>query len=130
LPIDAAFSAAPKNKLQSLVNETAAQVQLAYRQHPAEQQLRREQLEATLTAWRAAERSEANNALLTNWLHAAMQNSMPGSREPLPPKPTFVAASKVESSAATRVEHKSPTLAIETDAETDPFRDDPETKRE
>jgi hypothetical protein len=126
LPIDAAFSAAPKNKLQALVNETATQVQLAYRQHPGEQQLRREQLEATLASWRAAERSEANNALLIRWLHAAMQNSMPGSREPMPPKPTFVVASNVEAAGESRVEHKSPTLAIEADAEADPFRDDPE----
>jgi hypothetical protein len=133
LPIDAAFSAAPKNKLQSLVNETVAQVQLAYRQHPAEQKLRRAQLEATLAAWRSAERSEANNALLATWLHAAMQHSMPGSREPLPPTPTFLITQQVAAPAGPRVERtepKTPTLAIEADAQTDPFRDDPETERE
>src|SRR5690242_1263991 len=52
---------AAAEKLQVLLNDTAAQIQLAYRQHPDEQLTRREQLAAVIAAWRAAPRSEANN---------------------------------------------------------------------
>jgi hypothetical protein len=83
-------------KLQVLLNDTAAQIQLAYRQHPDEQTTRREQLAAVIAAWRAAPRSEANNERLANWLRAAIRSSMPGSNEPLPPTPSFAAAVKVE----------------------------------
>jgi hypothetical protein len=83
-------------KLQVLLNDTAAQIQLAYRQHPDEQTTRREQLAAVIAAWRAAPRSEANNERLANWLRAAIRSSMPGSHEPLPPAPGFTAAVKVE----------------------------------
>jgi hypothetical protein len=82
--------------LQVLVNDTAAQIQLAYRQHPDEQATRREQLAAVIAAWRAAPRNEANNQRLANWLRAAIQSSMPGSNDPLPPAPTFAAIVKPE----------------------------------
>lgn len=82
--------------LQVLVNATAAQIQLAYRQHPDEQSARREQLAAVLAAWRAAPRNETNNERLANWLRAAIQSSMPGSKEPLPPTPAFTAIVKPE----------------------------------
>lgn len=123
LPIDAAFGAAPTNKLQALVNETATQVQLSYRQHPAEQKQRQDQIAAVIAAWRTAERSEANNQLLTAWLHAAILSSMPGSREPLPPAPSFAVTVKVEVPS----DAKQPTEAIDAQSESDPFRDDPET---
>src|SRR5262245_29677151 len=84
------------DKLQVLVNDTAAQIQLAYRQHPDEQATRREQLAAVIAAWRAAPRNEANNQRLANWLRAAIQSSMPGSNDPLPPAPTFTAILKPE----------------------------------
>jgi hypothetical protein len=85
------------DKLQPLVNDTAAQIQLAYRQHPDEQATRREQLAAVIAAWRAAPRNEANNQRLANWLRAAIQSSMPGSNEPLPQTPSFTAIVKTES---------------------------------
>jgi hypothetical protein len=89
-------SAGAAEKLQVLVNDTAAQIQLAYRRHPDEQAARREQLAAVLAAWRAAPRNEANNERLANWLRAAIHSSMPGSNEPLPPTPSFAAVVKVE----------------------------------
>lgn len=83
-------------KLQVLLNDTAAQIQLAYRQRPDERTTRREQLAAVIAAWRAAPRNEANNERLADWLRAAIRSSMPGSNEPLPPAPTFTAVVKVE----------------------------------
>ena len=92
-----AGAAAPAaDKLQVLVNETAAQLQLAYRQHPDERARRREQLAAVVAAWRAAPRSEANNERLATWLRAAILSSMPGSKEPLPAVPSFAVVVKAE----------------------------------
>src|SRR5215211_7799270 len=61
-------AAATADRLQILVNDTAAQLQLAYRQHPDERARRQEQLAAAVAAWRAAPRNEANNERLANWL--------------------------------------------------------------
>ncbi len=101
-PASAGLAAPATDKLQVLLNNTVAQLQLAYRQHPVERAHRQEQLVAAVVAWRAAPRNEANNEKLANWLRAAMASSMPGSREPLPAIPSFavvaapVAAVKVE----------------------------------
>src|SRR5215211_1144948 len=84
------------DKLQVLVNDTAVQLQLAYRQHPDERARRQDQLAAAVAAWRAAPRSEANNERLANWLRAAILNSMPGSQEPLPAVPSFAVIVKTE----------------------------------
>jgi hypothetical protein len=132
--VDAAAPAA--DKLQLLLNDTAAQLQLAYRQHPDERARRQEQLTATIAAWRAAPRSEANNERLATWLRAAIVSSMPGSQEPLPAVPSFVAIVKAEPQPAAHdaiVEPKVVEKAIEKKApvetaakpEDDPFRDDP-----
>jgi hypothetical protein len=99
------------DKLQVLVNATAAQIQLAYRQHPDEQAARREQLAAVVAAWRAAPRNEANNERLANWLRAAIQSSMPGSKEPLPGAPSFGPIVKVEPQPSPR-EKAQPTEAV------------------
>ena len=128
------------DKLQGLVNDTAAQLQIAYRQHPDERARRQEQLAAAVAAWRAAPRSEANNERLAIWLRAAILSSMPGSQEPLPAVPSFAAIVKVEpqpevheapaepQAVAKAIEKKAPVEAIAKPArerEDDPFRDDP-----
>jgi hypothetical protein len=124
------------DKLQLLVNDAAAQLQLAYRQHPDERARRQEQLTAVVAAWRAAPRSEANNERLATWLRAAILSSMPGSTESLPAVPTFAAIAKAEpqpvaheapaepQAAEKVVEKKAPTEAV-AKPEDDPFRDDP-----
>src|SRR5437870_13306616 len=75
--VPTAALAAPAERLQALVNDTAAQFQLAYRQYPDERKLRQEQLAAVVTAWRSAPRNEANNERLAAWLRAAILSSMP-----------------------------------------------------
>jgi hypothetical protein len=126
------------DKLQKLVNDTAAQLQLAYRQHPDERARRQEQLTAAVAAWRAAPRSEANNEKLATWLRAAILNSMPGSKESLPAIPSFAAVVKAEPQPETHeapvepqavekvIEKKAPVEAV-VKPEDDPFRDDPES---
>jgi hypothetical protein len=124
------------DKLQALVNDAAAQLQLAYRQHPDERARRQEQLTAVIAAWHAAPRSEANNERLATWLRAAILSSMPGSKDSLPAVPNFAVVVKaephpeaheapVEQQAAEKVvEKKAPTEAVAKPAD-DPFRDDP-----
>jgi hypothetical protein len=137
-------AAAPAaDKLQVLVNDTAAQLQLAYRQRPDERARRQEQLTAVVAAWRAAPRNEANNERLATWLRAAIVSSMPGSQEPLPAVPGFAAIVKAEPQPEAQkaaaepqaaekkpqavekaIEKQSPVEAIAKPAD-DPFRDDP-----
>ncbi len=129
--------------LQVLVNETSAQIQLAYRLHPTEGQQRQEQLNAAVAAWRAAPHTDANNEQLTTWLHSAIRASMPGSRAKLQPIPAFKSndhsgkrpleptPAETHPSAVVPVDKHAvgPTPVIESttpaDEETDPFRDDP-----
>jgi hypothetical protein len=143
MPAIAGSAAGATDKLQVLVNETAAQLQLAYRQHPDERARRQEQLTAAVAAWRAAPRSEANNERLAIWLHAAILSSMPGSQEPLPATPSFAAIVKVEPQSEAHkapaepqaaekepqavekvIQKQSPVEAVAKPAD-DPFRDDP-----
>lgn len=131
------------DKLQVLVNDTATQLQLAYRQHPGERARRQEQLAAAVAAWRAAPRSEANNEKLAIWLRAAIVSSMPGSKEPLPAAPSFAVIVKVElqpevhelpvepqaierkpQAVEQAIEKQTPAEAVAKPAD-DPFRDDP-----
>lgn len=87
--------------LQSLVNDTAVQFKLAYRHNATEHRRRHQQLVETITAWRAARRNDVNNRMLAGWLRGAIRNSMPGSRDPLPPMPKFQpAAAAINSTAA------------------------------
>jgi hypothetical protein len=123
-------SAAPASRLQSLVNDTAAQIQIAYRQHPDEREIRQKQLAAVINAWRAAARSEANNELLSTWLHAAIRYSMPGSRDPLPTMPAFAANAKVESRLVGNAAAKKADAKTGAKADADPFGDDPANDRE
>jgi hypothetical protein len=136
MPGIASAAAPAPDKLQLLLNDTAAQLQLAYRQHPDERARRQEQLTAAVAAWRAAPRSEANNERLATWLRAAIVSSMPGSQEPLPAVPGFAAIVKAEPQPAAHeavVEPQVVEKAIEKKApvemvakpEDDPFRDDP-----
>jgi hypothetical protein len=87
--VEASVAAGP---FQGLVRATTTQIQLAFRNNEEERAHRREQVAATIAAWRAAGRSAANDQLLTNWLREAIRKSMPGSREPLPELPKFVRA--------------------------------------
>ena len=139
VPGIAGAAAGAADKLQVLVNDTAAQFKLAYRQHPEERARRQEQLAAAVAAWRAAPRSEANNQRLAAWLRSAILSSMPGSHEPLPAVPSFAAIVKAEPQPAASVVNETPVVprafekAVETKApveaaakqQDDPFRDDP-----
>ena len=135
-------AAAPPDRVPSLVRETSAQFQIAYRLHPEEGQRRQEQLAAVVNAWRAAPRTEANNERLTTWLRSAIRASMPGSREALPASPIFTATAATQTRPVAKPTALEPTLAepmvantkaaVESspapskhDAEADPFRDDP-----
>jgi hypothetical protein len=144
LPLTASAAAGPNEKLQVLVNDTAAQFRLVYRQQPGERALRQEQLATAIAAWRAAPRSEANNERLATWLRAAILSSMPGSQEPLPAVPGFAAMVKAEPQPQVHVQRPQPTEAHESPLEpqvaekkapteavakpdNDPFRDDSES---
>ena len=136
-------AAEPASKLQSLVNDTAAQIQLAYQRDPNERDERQQEVATVLAAWRSAPRSEANNEQLATWLRAAIASSMPGSREPLPAAPNFATSTKTDRAPEVSVvkqpaDKPSAKPAAEStahvdakaDKEVDPFRDDPvsETK--
>ena len=129
LLMTARAAAKPADKLQSLVNDTAAQIELAYRQNPTEGERRRAELVVVLAGWRAAERSEANNERLATWLRAAIRKSMPGVNEPLPAVPAFAATIKNELLPAGKSVLKKKTPEPTTKSEADPFQDDPAGKR-
>lgn len=76
-------------RLQPLVNDAVAQLQLSFRHHRAEQLQRYEELREVVEAWQASPRTDANNRLLEDWLRAAIRSSMPGARTALPPRPQF-----------------------------------------
>jgi hypothetical protein len=103
------------SRLQSLVNDTAAQLQIAYRHNAPERRARYEQLSRAVAAWKAAPRSEENDRMLTDWLRTAIRRSMPGSREPLPPSPAFKRP----------FAETTPTSSAADKSTGDPFADDP-----
>src|SRR5437016_851391 len=107
-------AAGSTDKLRSLANDTAAQLELAYRQHPVERQLRQQQFAAVVKSWRVADRSETNNERLANWLHAAILSSMPGSQDPLPPAPSFGAIDRAEPQSQTKA-HEAPIVSHASD---------------
>jgi hypothetical protein len=76
-------------RLQSLVNDAAVQLQLSYRHDPLERGHRHDELGRAISAWNKSARTAADNERLAEWLRQAMQVSMPGSREALPPMPEF-----------------------------------------
>jgi hypothetical protein len=113
--------------MQTLVNETFAQIDLAYRQHPSERELRRQHLAQVIKSWRTAEHSESNNERLTIWLRAAIVSSMPGSQEALPPEPAFTSGVKIREPELAPEAAVKPAHAPDVKVEADPFRDDPVT---
>jgi hypothetical protein len=120
------MGAGSSKNLQALTNEASAQIDLAYRQHPLQRELRRQQLAEVVKLWRAAEREQSNSELLANWLRAAIVNSMPGSQDPLPAAPAFKLAAKVHEPEIA-IEPAVKTLPVaDTKIDTDPFRDDAE----
>jgi hypothetical protein len=137
----AAHAAAQRERLPNLVAEASVQFELAYRSYPAEGQHRQEQLNAVVATWRSAPRTEANNERLIAWLRAAIQSSMPGSREPLPMAPSFAISTErdkrpIAEPTLASVRTPEPTPANEAarsskdDSRVDPFRDDPANKQE
>jgi hypothetical protein len=118
-----AQGAATSVSLQALVNDTAAQIQLAYRLDPTERQRRHEQLEEAVKSWRTVQRSDANNRLLAEWLRAAMRNSMPGSVEALPAPPAFDTGETSLLSAQSAERESSRSIGDKSAG--DPFGDDP-----
>ena len=94
------------SRLQPLVNDTVAQLQVAYRHDPAEGQGRYARLAEGIEQWRNAPRNEANDRLLAEWLRAAMRTSMPGSQAAFPAAPRFTGGPEAKSTE-------------------DPFGDDP-----
>ncbi|HEX5472759.1 MAG TPA: hypothetical protein VFW73_12785 [Lacipirellulaceae bacterium] len=119
----ALFADEQANNLQLLVNDTAAQIQLAYRRLPNEQHDRQAQLEAVVAGWHRSTRSEVNNEQLATWLHQAILNSMPGSTKPLPPAPRFAASDK-SVFHATEIAVKKTSSVLHGMPDDDPFRDD------
>ena len=92
--------------LPKLVGETVAQIDVAYRRKPTEKASRRAQLDAVVSAWRAAPRSAANDRRLIEWLRMAIRKSMPGSREPLPGMPEFDRPATPSESTAAPMTHR------------------------
>jgi hypothetical protein len=143
-----ARAATKPERLPDLAAEASTQFELAYRSYPAEGENRQAQLNAVVTAWRSAPRTEANNERLTNWLRAAIRSSMPGSRDPLPPAPSFATSGEADKRTPAKAKPESvrapePTPAAEVttqpkaespkagsaDSQVDPFRDDPADKQ-
>jgi hypothetical protein len=124
LTASTAMASAPVNRLQALLNDTAAQIRLAYRHDPDEYNRRAAELAGVVRAWRAAERNGTNNQLLAAWLRAAIATSMPGSTEPLPAVPKFLLSTKNVSQSADSALTK-PAAAPSSKSNDDPFRDDP-----
>jgi hypothetical protein len=137
--------------LPPLARETQAHFETSYWRAPAEKQRRLTQLNEVTAAWRTATKNESNDRRLHVWLRMAIRNSMPGSREPLPPVPSFerpwspdeasVAAEAREAEAAelapdsdggddamrpvTKVTPTSKRNLPDNRSSGDPFRDDP-----
>jgi hypothetical protein len=137
----AARAATQRERLPNLIAEASDQFELAYRAYPAEGKHRQEQLNAVVAAWRSAPRTEVNNERLNAWLRAAIQSSMPGSREPLPMTPSFATNTvrdkrPIAEPAVAGARTPEPKPANETarsskdDSRVDPFRDDPSNKQE
>jgi hypothetical protein len=82
-------SGARPPRLQSLVNDAVAQLQLSYRHDPAERQARYEEIGRAIDAWKKSARGPIDNERLAEWLRESMRASMPGSRTPLPSLPQF-----------------------------------------
>jgi hypothetical protein len=136
----ATASAAPtattqRDRLPTLAVEATTQFELAFRACPSKGEARREKLEAVVATWRAAPRTEANDEQLSNWIHAAIRASMPGSPDELPTPPTFAGitsrATTQPAKSVVSARTPEPTLAMPSTAhskssgQTDPFRDDP-----
>ena len=84
-----AQSPTSSTRLQTLVNDSVAQLQLSYRHDLAERQKRYEAVGQAIAAWNKSARGPAENERLAEWLRAAIRASMPGSHDPLPLLPEF-----------------------------------------
>lgn len=120
--------------LFTLAGDVWAQFELAYRSQPAEYERHRVQFNAVIEAWRAAPDPKAADKLLVEWMHAAIQASMPGSRTLLPPMPQFNPNIQRQSPLAgmdlLKTQYAPPTTARPkirpvTATVVDPFQDDP-----
>lgn len=75
--------------LPPLVRQTQAHFETSYWRDPTEKEHRLTQLREVTAAWRTATKNQSNDRRLHVWMRMAIRNSMPGSREPLPPVPAF-----------------------------------------
>lgn len=85
----AAESTVATQALQRLTNDLGLQLKLTYRHDLATHRERYAELAAALAAWNRSPRTDADYALMSDWLRTAIRNSMPGDGKPLPPPPTF-----------------------------------------
>jgi hypothetical protein len=89
----AAFAEAHSTtQLQPLVNDTVAQLEIAYRHDRAELERRYNTVGQAVSAYKKSSRDAANHQRLAEWLRAVMRASMPGAHEALPPIPEFESA--------------------------------------
>lgn len=86
-----------RSQLQSLVTDTAYQLELSYRFNVTELEKRRDEVSRAIEAWNKSPRSEKENQQLADWLRSAIRASMPGSRAELPSLPEFASQRKAES---------------------------------
>ncbi len=131
----AAEQTSSPDPLLTLARDVWAQFDLAYRSQPVEYDRHRVQFNAVIEAWRAAPNPAVADKLLTGWMQAAIQASMPGSRTPLPPMPQFVPNAQRRPPLAgmdlLKTQYASPKPARPTITQpvattvTDPFQDDP-----
>src|SRR4051812_120508 len=133
--VSIAQAAAKVDKNQALIKAASAQFQLSYRRRPAEGELRQQQLNAVIAAWRGAPRNEANDEQLTKWLQEAIRASMPGSHEPLPAVPPFgpPGPQSPHVTDPPPTDSPEPAAVVTPSAQvdnSDPFRDDPVEQQE
>ncbi len=76
-------------QLQTLSNDLALQLKIAFRKDAPEHLRRYRQLVRVLQDWNKSARSEHDYQAVLEWVQVAIKNSMPGSNEPLPALPHF-----------------------------------------
>lgn len=76
-------------RLQPLLNDAVAQLEISYRYDWTELERRYQIVSQAVVAWNKSSRDAVNNQRLADWLRAVMQSSMPGSQQALPPIPEF-----------------------------------------
>lgn len=86
-----AQSTSSTQALQRLTNDLALQLDLTYKHDLATHRERYDEMAAALKAWNRSRRTDADYAMMDQWLRTAIRNSMPGAGQPLPAPPEFAA---------------------------------------